>query len=217
MAGSIIEPVIIAMQHQALPIYSSKIEQLIDTLVDTHLCVMPGFFEPALTQALYEEVKQRSEGAQLDAARVGKAHQLSRIESIRGDAIQWLNGETAAQAQFLAIMEHYRQALNQHLFLGLNELEAHFAHYPPGTGYQRHLDSFQNNNLRRITIVVYLNPEWNEADGGQCHAHSGTFVVNVSVSNSSSSAVRSGPSTRQVLSPMRDGISMAGAEMSLRP
>ena len=59
----------------------------------------------------------------------------------------------------MVIMDGYLQRLNQSLFLGLNELEAHFAHYPAGSGYQRHLDSFQNSNLRRITIVVYLNPE----------------------------------------------------------
>ena len=177
MTGPVIEPVIITMQHEIPRTYPAKIDRLIDSLVEKHICVSTDFFEPELIQALYQELKQRSEGQQLDAARVGKDNQLNRIETIRGDTIQWLSGETAAQMQFLAIMEHYRQALNRHLFLGLNELEAHFAHYPPGMGYQRHLDSFQNNNLRRITIVVYLNPEWNEADGGQLQIFDGENVI----------------------------------------
>ena len=64
-------------------------------------------------------------------------------------------------------MDRLRLTLNRRLFLGLTELEAHFAHYPPGAGYRKHLDSFQTNNLRRISTVTYLNPAWRKGDGGE--------------------------------------------------
>jgi SM-20-related protein len=158
------------------PDHVDKLDRIIDTLVNQGYCIVPNFFDVALTDALYRELKQRIDTQQFKEARIGKAGLLNRITDIRGDTLHWINGETMVQRQFMAIMEEYQQRLNRSLFLGLNELEAHFAHYPPGTGYQKHLDSFQNNNLRRITIVVYLNPEWDEADGGQLRIFDGDKI-----------------------------------------
>jgi len=180
------------MDSQLLSSYLTKFDNLIDTLVEARFCVLDHFFDPLLISALHAELCQHLADNELHAARVGKDDQAERISEIRGDEILWLTGKSEAQQQFLLLMEHYRQRLNQQLFLGLEELEAHFAHYPAGTGYQKHLDSFQNDNLRRITIVVYLNPEWSEADGGQLqifaddqliaevHPQSGTLVSFVS-------------------------------------
>ncbi len=163
--------------EQTYPDYNHKFERLIDTLATQRICVVPGFFDTTLCNALYQELKQRTETQALDKARVGKDERQTRIKEIRGDAIHWLDGETKAQQQFLAIMDSYRQALNRQLFLGLDELEVHFAHYPLGMGYQKHLDSFQNSNLRRITVVAYLNPDWNEGDGGQLQIFDGDKIV----------------------------------------
>jgi len=147
--------------------YTDKLDRLVATLVTQDYCVEPQFFDAELMAALYRELKERSDSQQLNEARVGKGKQLNRIIDLRGDDIHWLDGESAAQRQFISIMAIYRQQLNRHFYLGLNELEAHFSHYPVGSGYQKHLDSFRNNNLRRITIVAYLNPCWDETNGGQ--------------------------------------------------
>ena len=67
-------------------------------------------------------------------------------------------------------MEVFRQAFNQHLFLGLFALESHLAVYPAGTGYKKHIDRFKAVNdgkpLRQISTILYLNPGWQESDGG---------------------------------------------------
>jgi len=165
------------MDSQLLSNYLTKFDNLIDTLVETRYCVLEHFFDPLLVSALHTELCQHLANHELHAARVGKDDQAERIKEIRGDEILWLTGESEAQRQFLLLMEHYRQRLNQQLFLGLEELEAHFAHYPAGTGYQKHLDSFQNDNLRRITIVVYLNPDWSEEDGGQLQIYDGDQLI----------------------------------------
>ncbi len=165
------------MEQPIPPDYSDKFERVIESLVNCDYCIEPNFFDSTLTDLLYQELKQRTESQQLKEACVGKGEQRNRLVDVRGDAIHWIDGESVAQRRFMAIMVEYQQWLNRALFLGLNELEAHFAHYPPGTGYQKHLDSFQNNNLRRITIVVYLNPVWNEADGGQLQIFDGDKIV----------------------------------------
>jgi SM-20-related protein len=43
----------------------------------------------------------------------------------------------------------------------------HYAVYPPGKFYQKHLDSFQGSNRRKISFVLYLNQDWQTEQGGQ--------------------------------------------------
>lgn len=50
--------------------------------------------------------------------------------------------------------------------LGLFEMEVCFAVYPPGGFYDRHLDSFAGARNRMVSLVAYLNEDWDEARGG---------------------------------------------------
>ena len=42
----------------------------------------------------------------------------------------------------------------------------HYACYPPGAGYVRHVDCFRDDAARVISLVLYLNDNWRDADGG---------------------------------------------------
>ncbi len=57
--------------------------------------------------------------------------------------------------------------LNRNLMMGLSSFESHFALYSPGDFYERHLDAFSGPQNRVLSIVLYLNPEWSPADGGE--------------------------------------------------
>jgi len=52
--------------------------------------------------------------------------------------------------------------------MGIEEKEFHYAIYPEGTYYQRHVDAFKNDDRRTLSMVFYLNDEdWKEEYGGQ--------------------------------------------------
>ena len=124
------------------------------------------------------------------AAGIGAAHTANL--NIRGDRSHWLDSETnAIEAEVLSKLNAFRCALNQTLWLNLATVEAHFAHYAPGTGYAQHKDVFHHDAQRVISLVIYLNPAWQRADGGRLLLHlregvqfvapqSGTAVVFVS-------------------------------------
>ena len=101
--------------------------------------------------------------------------------ALRDDSIHWLEaGATDAPAScFLAHMEALRVELNRRLLLGLHELEAHYAVYPAGGGYARHRDRFRDDDARVLSLVVYLNPDWDPADGGQLRLHLDERVLDV--------------------------------------
>ncbi|ANP64689.1 2OG-Fe(II) oxygenase [Vibrio sp. Vb1554] len=101
-------------------------------------------------------------------ARIGRNDDVTRIESIRSDKIQWLSPNMGyAVTSYLDKMEEIRQEVNRHLFLGLFEYEAHFAKYEEGDFYQKHLDCFKGNENRRLTTVFYMNESWTEKDAGE--------------------------------------------------
>lgn len=85
---------------------------------------------------------------------------------IRRTRITWFDGSTEAQRAFQAWTETLRQNLNRELMLGLFEMEVCFAVYPPGGFYDRHLDSFAGARNRVVSLVAYLNEDWDEARGG---------------------------------------------------
>ena len=149
---------------------------VIDDLVDHGYSVRPHFLAPELVASLRRELRLLHRDERLRAARIGKDDQTMLRRDIRGDRIRWLNGESAPQCGFLAQMDALRETLNRELFLGLEDFEAHFALYPPGAHYERHLDSFDNNNLRRVTVVAYLNARWRPWDGGELKLYDGDRV-----------------------------------------
>ncbi|EHK9127219.1 2OG-Fe(II) oxygenase [Vibrio parahaemolyticus] len=101
-------------------------------------------------------------------ARIGRNDDVTRMESIRSDKIQWLKPAMGQPiANYLSKMEEIRQEVNRHFFLGLFEYEAHFAKYEKGDFYQKHLDCFKGNENRRLTTVFYMNESWSEEDAGE--------------------------------------------------
>lgn len=71
----------------------------------------------------------------------------------------------------LARLERLRLALNERLVLGAFTLELHWALYPPGAGYARHVDQPRGGRERVVSIVLYLNEGWQSADGGALRLH----------------------------------------------
>jgi SM-20-related protein len=53
------------------------------------------------------------------------------------------------------------------LLLGLFDLELHYAWYPPGMAYQRHVDQPFGTSTRQVSLVLYLNEAWGDEVGGE--------------------------------------------------
>jgi SM-20-related protein len=107
------------------------------------------------------------DAARFRAAQVGRGAAKQRIESIRGDVIDWLDACNSADQAYLARMEELRLGLNAALFMGLFDYECHYAIYGKGGGYAKHSDVLQGKKNRILTTVLYLNEDWQASDGGE--------------------------------------------------
>lgn len=142
---------------------------LLDDLAGPGWHVDPVFLNEEETLALRVECLTALASGAFHAAGVGSGQARVHGE-IRGDHVFWVEEGQAGPAlkTVLAKLEALRLAVNRDLFLGLFDVELHFAAYPPGAGYQRHLDRFRDDDRRALTVILYLNPpDWAPEDGGQ--------------------------------------------------
>lgn len=142
--------------------------QPFDDLETKGYAVVEDFLDAAATDALAGECRALNAQGTLRSAGVGHGVRRALRTDIRGDRMLWFDQSALAPAQsvYWARVDALRLALNRRLMLGLAELQAHYALYPPGTRYARHRDRFRDDDTRVLSSVLYLNRDWQDEDGG---------------------------------------------------
>lgn len=99
-------------------------------------------------------------------ASIGRDTSKQEVLTVRSDKIQWLHESSEPDASYLDAMKALQEGMNERLYMGLRYHEAHYAYYPVGSFYKKHLDAFKGKSSRKLTTVLYLNEAWQETDGG---------------------------------------------------
>lgn len=143
-------------------------ESLIDGILGTGYGVVDSFLSPDEVAALQTQLYQRQAAGQFREAGIGTG-QATVEKAIRGDEILWLDAATATpeEAAFLERIDQFIGYVNRTCYLGLRDSELHYARYPVGTFYARHLDRFRSDSKRKLSVICYLNDHWQPTDGGQ--------------------------------------------------
>jgi len=145
-------------------------EKVIDGLAEQKYSVVDGFFTDAEVQGLRDGLLVKFEAERFKKSAIGnQANEQVQI-AVRGDFILWLDEETATGAEkaFFDTIKDFTQYLNRTCYMGIAKQEFHYALYPEGTFYKRHLDTFQNDSSRKLSMVCYLNDEdWKPEYGGE--------------------------------------------------
>jgi SM-20-related protein len=138
----------------------------IDELSEQNYVVIDHFLDDSLYKTIRSFLFEKLELFQKAGIGSLDNHQINR--SIRGDFTYWLDSTRDNELQPLwQLLQETMTVLNRYCFLSLSGQEFHLAHYPPGTGYERHLDQFSGRNNRMISMIIYLNEDWQPGDGGE--------------------------------------------------
>ena len=185
---------------------------LIDHLAEHGWAVTTDLLAPCAIAVLAQEAQSLWTGTTFKAAGVGRHAALQIRADIRGDHILWLDEAnlTVPQAAYWTAMETLRQELNAQLFVGVQELEAHYAVYPPGAFYQKHLDRFSTADERIISCSLYLNSNWDVADGGALRLYAGEHSIDVYPHAGTLAIFRSDAIYHEVLPATRERFSLTG-------
>jgi SM-20-related protein len=142
-------------------------------LAEQGFAIEPGWLGSQDVRALRERLVELDRRRALAPAGVGRGSARVVERRIRGDRIRWIDAATDndAEKRLLRAFESLRLALNRELTLGLFELEAHYALYPPGAAYAMHRDRFRDDDARVVSCVLYLNDRWHAGDGGALRLH----------------------------------------------
>jgi SM-20-related protein len=134
----------------------------------TGISVQDGYLDLARLRALRECLCERRNRGEFSAARIGRDETLQMNVELRGDQTCWLSEPLfSAERELLLDLERLRLQLNSDLYLGLFELELHYAWYAPGAAYARHVDQSFGSTARSVSLILYLNENWGADAGGE--------------------------------------------------
>ena len=120
-----------------------------------------------LCQALLVRLQTLQKQQLFNDAKVGRNQNILGDKSIRSDKIFWMEGKQEQESEYFKWLDSIRLALNEQFYLGLNAFESHFSIYQPGDFYERHVDAFKGQSNRKVSLVLYLNDDWQACDGGE--------------------------------------------------
>jgi len=185
-------------------------DALADALAARGACRILGLPDMDSTRALREDLLRLVDAGELAPAATGRGESRALQPALRGDRTLWLDDPRcgATAGAFLATLDALRVALNERLFLGLTEAEAHYARYAPGAGYARHRDRFRDDDARVLSLVAYLNDDWNAADGGALRLHLDDGAVDIAPLGGTAVCFRS-ELEHEVLPAARERLSIA--------
>ncbi|MFZ1343444.1 2OG-Fe(II) oxygenase [Thiothrix eikelboomii] len=153
---------------------------LIEALATQAWVVIPEFLKAEQVLQLRTQALSQYAAGRFKPAAVGQGSRQAVHADIRRDAVLWLEDhETGVASEFLNWLADLRLALNQALFLGLVETELHFAVYPSGGFYRKHIDNFRGSSARLITVILYLNQAWQPQEGGELRLYLDDRILDI--------------------------------------
>ncbi|MBL4866977.1 MAG: 2OG-Fe(II) oxygenase [Pseudomonadales bacterium] len=143
----------------------ASIDNIADALKQRGYIILPK----ALSADLLDDLQCRGKNLpkeQWHRAGVGRHKNYQQNEEIRADKICWISADNSTESAFFLAMETLRLGLNRRLYLGLFDFECHFSSYAKGAYYRKHLDALKGQSNRVLSLILYLNTQWQATDGG---------------------------------------------------
>lgn len=152
---------------------ASKLDNLVNDLANQSFAIVDQFLSPAEVESYRHLLLQRFESGAFKPAGIGNANQFKVDNMVRSDLISWIDPDIVEPplCSLFQKVDEVVAYLNRTCYLGLANYEFHFAKYAPGSFFKRHLDTFQTDDSRKISVVLYLNEDWKESEGGAIHLY----------------------------------------------
>lgn len=191
---------------------SVSFDQIADGLAESGYAVAEEFLTSQQVDSILQLDEFREGLLHFRKAGIGKQQEKQINETIRGDLIQWIDKVNAPKPikEYLSKIEELITFLNQSLFLSLKDFEVHMTIYPAGSFYKRHLDQFKADDHRKLSLILYLNTNWKEEEGGQLRMHLPTGAKDIFPVGGRLVCFRSDRIEHEVLPASRERLSLTG-------
>lgn len=150
-------------------------------LADKKYVVVPNFLPENLQQELRNDVTNLRRASKFNIAKIGQDStnalntQIRVAETCFIGPGRYPDVPSGARDDLYAVLDQVRQDLANYFEQPLDQqlTELLFAYYPQGGFYRRHRDAIPGSAsvLREYSLLLYLNKDWKEEDGGKLRMH----------------------------------------------
>lgn len=156
-----------------------SLETALDDLHSQGFFVWDDFLSPTEVEQVIKDYQDIYDRGAFKNAGTGNQRSSNADGKIRSDETYWLDplNLTSSQSIFWERLKKLKVEINERLFLGLWSMDGHYSRYPLQGRYHRHLDRFNNDDQRTLSMVLYFNSNWTAGDGGELRLHSSPSVV----------------------------------------
>lgn len=157
-------------------------EKIIDDLIQKNYSIVDTFFTEEEVKQFRKTLLLKYKTDRFKKSAIGNKFNEEIDKTIRGDFIYWIDENQASESEqiFFQKINSLIDYLNITCFMGIVRKEFHYAVYPKGTFYKRHLDTFQNDDRRKLSIVCYLNEaDWPKENGGELTIYTTDQAVDI--------------------------------------
>lgn len=150
-------------------------------LAEKKFVVVPNFLPPPLQEELRADVSKLRGADKFNIAKIGQDATNTLNTQIRVAETCFLGPgrypdvPSTAREDLFAILDRARQDLASYFEQPLDQqlTELLYAYYPQGGFYRRHRDSIPGSAsvLREYSLLLYLNQDWQDEDGGKLRMH----------------------------------------------
>jgi SM-20-related protein len=185
-------------------------------LVDSFIENQVGIADDFLTEGLAGHLKQNLETLyakqELLPAGTGNRAVAAMDLAVRGDRIYWLDRahNDPFENAFFDHIDEFVAHLNGTCYAGVTGYEFHYALYEQGRFYKKHLDQFRTDQSRKYSMIIYLNADWQDGDGGELCIHHGDSLQCISPINRKAIFFLSGGLEHEVLLTNKPRMSITG-------
>jgi SM-20-related protein len=185
---------------------------LIDSYIENKVGIAENFLNAALSADLKKNLIALYADRQFHAAGTGNDASPVQDKSTRGDMIYWLdrNHNNPHENHFFDLMDRFVGHLNSTCYTGITDFEFHYTLYETGSFYKKHLDQFRNDKSQAFSMILYLNTDWRENDGGELCIHHADRVQSIAPRNGKCVFFKSDELEHEVLPTQRPRMSITG-------
>ena len=191
---------------------TTKMEQLSDQLFEKGFMIWDNFIPKHLTKDLNQKAQYLYKTDHFKKAGVGASYMNQIDKDVRGDYIHWISNTSNDRSiqSFISELHFFIDFLNEKCFAGVRDFEMHFAIYPEGSRYEKHIDQLKINGQRMFSTICYLNNNWTPASGGELRLHFENTTFDVEPIGGRLIVLRSDMIPHEVLPTQEERVALTG-------
>ena len=190
----------------------TSFESLISSYISNKVGISVDFLSKELCQNLAIHLLQLNATDLLKNASIGNELKTVQNNLIRNDKIHWLDKShnNEFENDFFVKIDAFVAYLNQSCYTNISSYEFHYSLYETGSFYKKHLDQFRSDSSRVFSMIMYLNVDWEQKDGGALCIHHANHLQHILPNNGKSVFFRSNELVHEVLTTNKPRMSITG-------